>query len=329
MIRNPLSHGGAADDTEEQANGGSRRVGRRALLTGGAVMASAVGAGAALAATATPASAATGDPVLLGDVNSAGASATEIDATSSGTPTLILTNTGSPAATQASAALRLTPAATGLNVPATASAGGDLVATNDGNLWFTHNNPAGSPIPATVHTDATSNSFVPLTAPYRILDTRSSALRTHVLDASGNLDSQGRLLAGHTIHIDLSLLVYYGDAVTANLTIIGPVTGGWALVWPGSGTRPSSSSIAFAKGQAISNLTVCGINHSFSSKTDTIAVTSAETTHVILDVAGFYVGNFGQVSPSYSPFGGSTSSTANATKAAVVHASQARAMLHS
>lgn len=332
MARNPLRRTGAAEHAAEPSDDGeSRRVGRRALLTGGAVVAGAVSAGAALAATAAPASAATGSAVLQSETNSAtaNASATEIDATSNSapTPTLILTNAGSPAASQASPALRLTPAATGLDEPAAATAGGDLLATNDGNLWFTHNNPGASPIPATVHTDATSNSFVPLTAPYRILDTRNSAGRVHVLNASGNLDSSGRLLGGHTIYIDLTSLVLYGDAVTSNLTVINPAAGGWVLVWPGAGTRPNSSSIAFAKGQAIANLTVCGINHTRPSKTDTIAITASVTAHVILDVAGFYAGSFSQVNSRYSPFAASSSAPASATKAAV-HASQARATLN-
>lgn len=338
MARNPFRRTGAAEHAVEPPDDGeSRRVGRRALLTGGAMVAGVVGAGAALTAAAAPASAATGSALLQGAKNTASSvndPATEIAATSTSapTPTLVLTNTGSPATSKASPPLRITPAAPGLYEPSDATVGGDMLATNDGNLWFTHNNPGDQPVKATVHTDATANSFVPLTAPYRILDTRNSAGRANVLNASGNLDSQGRLLAGHTIHIDLSALVWNGDAVTSNLTIIGPLAGGWALVWPGSGTRPNSSSIAFAKGQAIANLTVCGIDHSYSSSskvTDTIAITSAQTTHVILDVAGFYVGNIGWVI-SHNPFAASSSASASATKAAAaVHASQARAALNS
>ena len=78
MARNPLRRTRVAEHAAESPDDGeSRRVGRRALLTGGAVVAGVVGAGAALTATAAPASAAVGGSVLLGEVNSAGTSPTE------------------------------------------------------------------------------------------------------------------------------------------------------------------------------------------------------------------------------------------------------------
>jgi hypothetical protein len=73
------------------------RLGRRALLTrGGMVAAGVVGAGAVATAVAGPASAAAGDPVLQDTVNDAGTSATptELDADNNTTPAFILTNTG-------------------------------------------------------------------------------------------------------------------------------------------------------------------------------------------------------------------------------------------
>lgn len=294
---------------ESQDAGEPRAVGRRALLTrGGIVAAGAVGAGVAVAAAATPASAATNDPVLQGNVNNVGTNvpATEIRADNASAPTMIVTNTGSPATGGASPPLRITPAAStpGLDVPATNTAGGDMVATNDGNLWFTHAIPTSTGTvlaSATVHTDANSNSFVALAGPYRILDTRTSPGHpSNVLDPTGKFDSTGRLLAGKIIHIDLSLLVIYGDAVTSNLTVTKPVAGGYLTLWSGATTsQPSASSINFATGQTIANLTVSGIAHN-STNTDTIAIYANATTHVILDVAGFHVGNFGQVNPAYS-----------------------------
>jgi hypothetical protein len=293
---------------ESQDAGEPRAVRRRALLTrGGAVVAGAVGAGVAVAAAAAPASAAPGDPVLQGQANAVGTNvpATEIQAISNNasapTPTVVVTNTGSPAAGEASPPLRITPAASGLDSPAANTAGGDMVATNDGNLWFTHAVPNVGTFPAAVHTDANSNSFAPLAGPYRILDTRTSAGRSHVLDPTGKFDSTGRLLAGKIIHIDLSLLVTFGDAVTSNLTVTKPASGGYLTLWSGAGaTRPTASSINFVAGQTIANLTVSGIAAYSSTKTDTIAIYASVTTHVILDVAGFNVGYFAQVNPAYA-----------------------------
>jgi hypothetical protein len=309
----------SGNDVKRKTSAGTvddeRRVGRRSLLTrGGVVLAGVVGATAAGAAMSGKADAATGDPVLQGNANvlSADSPSTEIDATSnaSAAPTLILSNSGSTGTDsngygEASPSLRLTPAAATLVVPSASTAAGDLVATGDGNLWFTHLTSEG-PYAATVHTDATSNSFVPLSAPYRILDTRQAALRKSILDPSGRLASSGQLLKGKTIHINLTSLVYFGDALSVNLTVTGTEAGGDAIVWP-TGATPNASSINFAKGWTIANMIVSGIGHTYSSAiTDSIAVTTTATTHVILDVAGFYVGSPGQVNPNYSAFGGSS-----------------------
>jgi hypothetical protein len=290
---------------------GDRQVMRRSLLTrGGVVLAGVVGATAAGAALAKNADAAAGGNVVLGADNSAGAAATEIDVAPGSTyaPTLILTNSGSTGTGEASPTLRLGQAASSLVVPSESTTGGDLVATGDGNLWFTHGTSEG-PIPAIVHTDANSNSFVPLSAPFRILDTRSAALRKSILDPSGKLASTGQLLAGKTIHIDLNSLVVYADALSVNLTVTGTEGGGDAIVWPG-GATPNASSINFAKGWTIANMIVSGIAEYSSTVTDSIAVTTTTTTHVILDVAGFYVADFAQVNPSYTALSAAGSSTA-------------------
>jgi hypothetical protein len=274
-----------------------RGVGRRALLTrGGVVAAGVVGAGVAGAAVAGTANAATNDPVLQGNVNPVGTNvpATEISATNNtaATPTAVLTNLGSTGTGEASPSLRLTPAATGLVVPSASTSGGDMVATNDGELWFTHNIPNFGPSPAIVHTDANSNTFVPLTAPVRMLDTRSSAGRVHVIDPSGKFDSSGRLKAGQTIHIDLSSLVFFADAMTANLTVIGPLAGGWLVLWSGAVARPNTSSINFAKGQALSNMTVSGVAFNTGNGVSSIAIFTTVTTQVLLDVVGFSAPGF-------------------------------------
>jgi len=257
------------------------------------------------AAVAAPAGATTGQAVNQGEVNSVGTDvpATEITATNaptsaSATPTVVLTNTGVDTANfEGGPSLRLTPSAQPL--PASMTQGGDLVATASGDLWFTHPVPQPiGPVPAPVHTDANSNSFVPLAAPKRMLDTRS--FRTNVLDPTGKFDSSHRLLAGQTIHINLSSLVFFGDAVTANLTVTGPLKGGYLTLWSGGVARPTASSINFGTGQTIANLTVSGLAAISQTVTDTIAIFASATTHVILDVAGFAVGNIGQVNPVFT-----------------------------
>jgi hypothetical protein len=86
--------------------------------------------------------------------------------------------------------------------------------------------------------------------------------------------------------------------VTANLTVTKPATGGYLTVWSGAVARPTESSINFAAGQTIANLTVSGIA-AFNTTTDTIAIYASVTTHVILDVTGFTVREFSQVNPAF------------------------------
>jgi len=314
----------AGSEAEPQQAREDRSVARRGLLTrGGVVVAGAIGAGMAGAAVATPASAATGDPVVQGQSNSVGTDVltTEITATNNTapTPTLTLTNPGSRVVgtvTEATPSLRLTksPVAN----PSSTGAGGDMVATSDGQLWFTHGIPAVGNVPAIVHTDANATSFVPLVAPRRMLDTRTSSGRANVLDRSGKFDSTGRLLAGKTIHINLTSLVTFGDGVTSNLTVTKPATGGYLTLWSGAVTRPTASSINFAAGQTIANLTVSGLAEFSTTATDTIAIFASATTHVILDVAAFAVSDLGQV---LAPF------TAAPTSARAQRARQALAKL--
>jgi hypothetical protein len=300
-------------EAEPQQAREDRSVARRGLLTrGGVVVAGAIGAGMAGAAVAAPAGAATGDPVVQGQSNTVGTNqpATEVTVANSPTtptPTVVLTNTGGDTTTgQASPPLRLTPAAgSALVVPAAATVGGDMVATNDGQLWFTHGIPGVGNVPAIVHTDANATSFVPLAAPRRMLDTRTSSGRANVLDPSGKFDSTGRLLAGGTIHINLTSLVIFGAGVTSNLTVTKPAAGGFLTLWSGAVARPTASSINFAAGQTIANLTVSGLAEFSTTATDTIAIFASATTHVILDVAAFAVSDFAQV---LAPFTAATAS---------------------
>jgi hypothetical protein len=150
-----------------------------------------------------------------------------------------------------------------------------------------------------VHTDVTDNLFVPLNAPNRILDTRSSAGRASILDASGNLNSSGMLIGGKTIHVNLTSLVNFGNAVTANLTVAGSTGAGFITLWSGATARPGTSVLNYAAGQTLSNLTVTGLAEFSTAATDTIAIFANVTTHLVLDVAGFAVGNFGQVNPKF------------------------------
>lgn len=284
-----VSHRGERDQDKPS-------VGRRRLLTGGGVVvAGAVGAGLA-AAAAGPASAAAGGAVLQDTVNSAGTSATvtELDAANNTTPAFILTNTGVDTSTTPSGAgpaLRLTPS-TAVR-PTGSTVGGDLTATANGELWFTHHFGGTPPnVAAPVHTEATANVYAPLLAPSRVLDTRTASGRANIVNPSGNLDSAGRLLAGKTIFINLDGLVFFADAVFANLTVTGMAGAGFLTVWSGAGARPVVSAIDFGATGSLANFVTAAIAEFSTTIVNVIAIYAQQTTHVILDVAGFTMPGF-------------------------------------
>ena len=293
---------GAAEPSEQgERNQDQPAVGRRRLLTGGGVVAAGVvGAGLA-AAAAAPASAAAGNPVTQDAVNNAGTSATptELDAANNTTPAFILNNTGVDTSTTvhgAGPALRLTPSTA--VVPTASTVGGDLTATLGGELWFTHNfGTVAAPIivSAPVHTEATANVYAPLAAPDRILDTRTVAGRANIVNASGNLDSFGRVLKGHTIFINLDSLAFFAEAVSANITVTGMAGGGFLTVWSGAVARPTTSTINFSTA-TLANFLVSGVAAPPTTISTTvvnaIAIFASQTTHVILDVAGLTMPGF-------------------------------------
>jgi hypothetical protein len=289
---------GAGPTDEGEQDEGKRSLGRRVLLTrGGIVAAGVVGAGAVATAVAGPASAAAGAAVLQDTVNDAGTSATptELDADNNTTPAFILTNTGVDTTNDGSAPnLRLTPSpasATGY-VPTASTVGGDLTATADGMLWFTHDYALASPpetVPATVLTESIGNAYAQLEAPVRILDTRTAAGRANIVKASGNLNSAGQLEAGKTIAINLDSLVVVAEAVFANVTVTDTEAGGFLTVWSGATTLPNASTVNFNKAETLSNFMASGVSEYSATISNVIAIHTTQTTHVILDLAGFTV----------------------------------------
>jgi len=303
----PGQGGRTKDDIASPAEpGAAKAVGRRALLArGGIVAAGVAGAGVVGAAVAGPASAAAGDPILQDTINLAGTSdtPTELDAANNTTPAFILANTGIDTSNGgAGPALRLTPSTA--TEPTAATVGGDLTATSDGTLWFTHGF-SGGPFAAPVLTEATGNVYVPLSAPDRVVDTRAAASRANIVNASGNLDSSGRLLAGKTIFINLDGLVYFAEAVFANLTVTGSSQSGHLNVWSGATPVPSSSTINFSAKETIANFVSCGVAEYSTSITNVIAIHASATTHLILDVTAFSLPGFEYAKFSSATTGGS------------------------
>jgi hypothetical protein len=318
-----------ADDHDDQ-DGGKLPLGRRALLSrGGIVAAGVVGAGAVATAVAGPASAQATTAVDMNTANDAGTSGTptELDADNDTTPAFILTNTGVDATNEGSGPnLRLTPSAATGQEPTASTVGGDLTATFGGELWFTHNfSVTATPdiVSAPVHTEATANVYAQLVAPVRILDTRSASGRANIVNPSGNLDSGGRLKTGKTIYINLDSQVYFAEAVFANITVTKMAGGGYLTVWSGATATPNASTINYPATGSLANFLASGIAEYSSTVLNVIAIYCAQTTHVILDLAGFTMPGFEYAKYEAATTNGAQSARLKRAQAAMRNAARA------
>ena len=88
--------------------------------------------------------------------------------------------------------------------------------------------------------------------------------------------------------------------MTATLSAIAPTGTCYLILWSGAVARPTTVSVNFISGESISNLTVSALAQFSPAATDTIAIYTTKTTHVLLDVAGFTVADIGQVNPAFT-----------------------------
>lgn len=238
-------------------------VNRRALLRAGGVAAGIAGIGGLAAAQAPAAGAAAGDPLVMGATNDAEAQTTLLFSDEN-TPTMTLVNNGT------GAPLRLQE-----HIAAESTAGptsGDLFNVN-GDLQIANDAlELGS-----VFTSYNTSRLVPF-RPFRIVDTRTAAGRSNLVNPAQHLDSTGRLIGGHTIEIDLARSgVAHRISAFVNLTVTQAVADGYLTLWA-SGTRPGTSTLSYPAGQTVSNFGVSGL------RLDRMRLYAKTTTHVLIDL---------------------------------------------
>lgn len=121
---------------------------------------------------------------------------------------------------------------------------------------------------------STSGEFTPMT-PTRLLDTRITK-RPIGSGATLTFDVTGALLSG----VPASGV----SAVVMNVTATGPTTAGSLTVYPSNVARPSRPNLYFAVGQTVPNLVTVGVDTSGRVN----IFNSAGSTHLILDIVGYY-----------------------------------------
>jgi hypothetical protein len=294
---------------------------RRLLRRAGTVAAGVAGAGVAGAVAATPAQAAPGDPVVQGATNNAGTASTTVTSNSPTAPTLILSNpneTGPEGGVAVGPAVQLVPHGNWLNDEAPA---GSIAADELGLPWVSVQYPTFT-FSHAVHTTFNSNTIVPIN-PTRVVDTRNLAGRARILNAAGNLDSAGRLIAGRSVSVDLSDIAFFPTAVLLTATVTGQGAAGFLTVWPYNTARPTVSNVNYSPGQNLSNFVFSGSGWDDTAVASGLSVFSSQTTHFLLDVVAFVVGD-GSVNPEFTVTGATASSQSAVSSAAAARAKAVR-----
>jgi hypothetical protein len=120
----------------------------------------------------------------------------------------------------------------------------------------------------------TGTGFAP-TTPARLLDTRT-----------GVGAPTGKVLAGRTVAVQVTgrggIPASGVAAVSLNVTVTGTERDGFVTVYP-DGTRPTASTVNFTAGQTLANQAVVKV-----SSTGKVTVYAHSTTHVVVDVLGWF-----------------------------------------
>lgn len=123
---------------------------------------------------------------------------------------------------------------------------------------------------------STSGEFTAI-SPYRLLDTRVTknpigVSQTRMFDVTGGLNT-GVPASGVS-------------AVVMNVTVTSPTALGYLTVYPYGNARPTASNLNFVAGQTVPNLVTVGVDSSGWVN----LYNAAGSSHVILDIVGYYSG---------------------------------------
>lgn len=252
-------------------------VDRRFLLRGGAVLAGAAGATVIGAALAPTAQAADGQPVLIGDANTA-ESTTTVTIAGGGDAALSLVNPTGPSLQLSSVGVEYVG---DLDV-------GEIVNTDLGpDIGVDYGDGA------TTDYLATGNDLFGLPTPFaidpqRLLDTRRASGRERIVDASSGtpLTSEGKLKAGQWIDVAVGTVDsdFPLSAVFVNAAVIGPVANGYLIVYPPADSVPSTSTINYRAGVSLANAAFVALG--VYEDDYVVRIWTSQTTHLLFDLSG-------------------------------------------
>ena len=143
----------------------------------------------------------------------------------------------------------------------------------------------------TAGSSSTGAQFNAEAAPVRILDTRCAVSPAPSYCAGENIPTEnasiGTVGSGKTITVTVTGLANVPKTATAvvlNVTVTNTSTGGYLVVYPGSGKPPTASDLNWTKGTTTANLVIAT-----PSSTGTVTIYNfSGTTDVMVDVMGWY-----------------------------------------
>lgn len=127
-----------------------------------------------------------------------------------------------------------------------------------------------------------ASTFVPLT-PARLLETRQGQGMTTV---DGQFQGLGIRAEGSTLELNVAGRGGAADnalAVVLNVTVTGPVQGGYITVFPCGSSRPLASNLNYGAGQTVANMVVAKVG-----AVGKVCLFAAGSTHLVADVNGFF-----------------------------------------
>lgn len=269
-------------DSAGQPGQGDTQLRRRQLLRHSALLVGAAGVGTAIAAVPSTASAANGDPVVLGEVNAASSPTTMAINSAAGShePTLELRNNRGPS-------LALQPLAA--DFPGSMELG-EIVNTELGPLIGVDSELGLATTYLVTGIDlADMPTPYPLPKPVRLLDTRTAAGRARVLrTSSGAWDSSFRLKKGAWVDIEAAPVTneYQTPGAWVNIVSVSSQANGNLAVYP-PGTYPGTSTLNFTKGVTLANgaFVATGI----VAGRHAIRIRASQPSHVVLDLTGLVI----------------------------------------
>jgi hypothetical protein len=108
---------------------------------------------------------------------------------------------------------------------------------------------------------------------------------TRVFDTRSPANGAAKLVAGGTAHVQIVGAVVPPNArsVVLNVTSTESDAPGFLTVYPGTAAQPPTSNVNYLKGQSIPNAVIVGLG-----PTGTVDIFSSSTSHVIVDVVGYF-----------------------------------------